>query len=247
VTDLNGNIVLRVKDLEVRYGEIPAIRKISFEVQKGKILAILGANGAGKTTILKTIAGILKPAGGSITLVKGHVEQELGILPAHKVAYLGVALIPEARGLLTRMTVIENLQMGAFFVRKDQSEVNQDIERMLERFPALKERRKQAAGNLSGGEQQMLAVARGLMARPYLLLVDEPSLGLAPKLVMQTFQLIQEIRNTEGITILLVEQKAREALRIADNGCVLETGSLLFSDSATNLAQNEEVLKAYLA
>ena len=232
--------MLRVDNLSVNYGAIKALHKVSFQVGEGEIVALIGANGAGKTTILNAISNIVPSAAGSV-LCQGR---ELTRLPPHEIVKLGVSQVPEGRRVFAGMSVLENLEMGAF-VRQDRREIASDLEKIFLRFPRLAERRKQAAKTLSGGEQQMLAMGRALMSRPKLLLLDEPSMGLAPMLVEQIFQIIQEI-NQSGTTILLVEQNANMALSIADRGYLLETGSVVLQGAAGELAANPEVRKAYL-
>jgi branched-chain amino acid transport system ATP-binding protein len=232
--------MLEFKDVHTYYGNIHALKGISLTVEKGEIVTLIGANGAGKTTILRTINGLLKPRQGTITL-DGN---DLARYKAHEIVYKGVAMVPEGRGIFARLTVVENLDLGAYS-RNDKKGIQQDMERVYELFPRLKERHRQVAGTLSGGEQQMLAIGRGLMAHPRLLLLDEPSMGLAPILVESIFETIQAI-NREGTTILLVEQNALMALSIAHRGYVLQTGQIVLEDSAANLKQNEMVRKAYL-
>jgi len=231
--------LLKVKDLHVFYGAIHAIKGISLEVWQGEIVTLIGANGAGKSTTLNTIAGLLKPRQGSIVLDGMPVEGT----GASKMVYKGLSLCPEGRRVFQQMTVRENLEMGAFS-RKDK-EITDSLEEMFQRFPRLKEREKQIAGTLSGGEQQMLAMARALMSRPKLLMLDEPSMGLAPILVDQIFEIIQELHRG-GATILLVEQNAQMALSVASRAYVLETGSISMSGDARELLQNDDVRKAYL-
>ncbi|MDH3943381.1 MAG: ABC transporter ATP-binding protein [Anaerolineae bacterium] len=232
--------MLEVDNIHTYYGNIHALKGISISVEKGEIVTLIGANGAGKTTTLRTISGLLKPQQGSIKLE----GESLAEFPAHAMVYKGVAMVPEGRGVFTRLSVEENLEMGAFS-RTDKSEIDQDMERVFTLFPRLKERRNQVAGTLSGGEQQMLATGRALMARPSLILMDEPSMGLAPILVEGIFDTIREI-NEEGTTVLLVEQNAQMALSVADRGYVLQTGEIVMTDSAENLRSNEMVQKAYL-
>ncbi|MCT4542605.1 MAG: ABC transporter ATP-binding protein [Vallitalea sp.] len=231
--------MLKVDNLDVYYGAIHAIKGISFHVDEGEVVTLIGANGAGKTTTLQTISGLIKPKNGSI-LLNGKSLINVG---AHNILSLNMAQVPEGRRVFSKMTVEENLEMGAF-IRKDK-EVNLDLKKIYERFPRLEERKKQLAGTMSGGEQQMLAIARALMARPKLLLMDEPSMGLAPILVEEIFNIIREINN-EGTTILLVEQNAHMALGIADRAYVLETGSIIMEGEAEELLNNENVKKAYL-
>ena len=232
--------MLEVNDINTYYGNIHALRGISITVEEGEIVSLIGANGAGKTTTLRTISGLLKPRSGNVVLE----GEDLGKYKAHEIVYKGVAMVPEGRGIFARLTVAENLDMGAFS-RKDKSNIDGDLNRVFELFPRLKERRTQVAGTLSGGEQQMLATGRALMANPRLLLMDEPSMGLAPVLVESVFEAIKRI-NDEGTTILLVEQNATMALTVANRGYVLQTGEIVLQDSAQNLRQNEMVQKAYL-
>jgi branched-chain amino acid transport system ATP-binding protein len=233
--------VLRVDNLKVNYGAIAAIRGISFEVPSRSIVTLIGANGAGKTTTLRTISGLLKASGGSITFE----GKEIANHPPHETVKLGICQSPEGRMIFPELTVRENLMMGAY-LRKDRKEIERDMEYGFSIFPRLKERLKQAGGTLSGGEQQMLAIARALMARPKLLLLDEPSLGIAPLLVKLIFEKIVEINRDLGTTILLVEQNAHMALGIASYAYVLETGEIILEGAATELEKNEEVQKAYL-
>ena len=232
--------MLEVNNLHSYYGNIHALKGISLKVEQGEIVSLIGGNGAGKTTTLRSISGLLKPRQGSITLEGEEISQ----IPAHELVFKGIAMVPEGRGVFARLTVAENLDMGAFS-RTDKAVIQQDLERIYTLFPRLKERHKQVAGTLSGGEQQMLATGRAMMARPRLLLMDEPSMGLAPILVEGIFDTIKEI-NKEGTTILLVEQNATMALGIANRGYVLQTGEIVLQDSAANLQKNEMVQKAYL-
>ncbi|RME87077.1 MAG: ABC transporter ATP-binding protein [Anaerolineae bacterium] len=232
--------MLEVKNIHTYYGNIHALKGISLEVEKGEIVTLIGANGAGKTTTLRTISGLLKPRQGTV-LLEG---EDITKYPAHELVYRGMAMVPEGRGIFAKLTVNENLDMGAYS-RTDKAGIEEDRERVFQLFPRLKERRNQVAGTLSGGEQQMLATARALMARPRILLLDEPSMGLAPVLVESVFDTIQQI-NKEGTTILLVEQNATMALSIAHRGYVLQTGEIVLADTAENLKQNEMVQKAYL-
>jgi branched-chain amino acid transport system ATP-binding protein len=232
--------LLEVNDIHTYYGNIHALKGISLTVEKGEIVTLIGANGAGKTTTLRSISGLLQPRQGTIILE----GEDLAKYKAHEVVYKRVAMVPEGRGVFARLTVAENLDMGAFS-RTEKTEISQDLERVFTLFPRLKERRTQVAGTLSGGEQQMLATGRALMADPRLLLMDEPSMGLAPVLVESIFETIQEI-NKEGTTILLVEQNAQMALSVAGRGYVLQTGEIVISDTAANLQKNEMVQKAYL-
>jgi branched-chain amino acid transport system ATP-binding protein len=232
--------MLEVHDVHAYYGNIHALRGISITVDEGEIVTLIGANGAGKTTTLKSISGLLKPKQGKVILEGEDLEP----FPAHAIVYKGVAMVPEGRGVFSRLTVGENLDMGAFH-RSDKEGIEQEFERVFTLFPRLKERRSQVAGTLSGGEQQMLATARALMARPRLLLMDEPSMGLAPVLVESVFETVQEI-NKEGTTILLVEQNAHMALQVASRGYVLQTGEIVLKDTADGLRANPMVQKAYL-
>jgi branched-chain amino acid transport system ATP-binding protein len=232
--------ILTINNIHTYYGNIHALKGISLEVEKGEIVTLIGGNGAGKTTTLKTICGLLQPREGNI-LLDG---EDLGIYQAHEIAYKGIAMVPEGRGIFTRLTITENLEMGAYS-RSNANEVKEDMERVFNLFPRLRERRNQVAGTLSGGEQQMLATGRALMARPTVLLMDEPSMGLAPVLVELIFDTIQQI-NKEGVTILLVEQNALMALSIAHRGYVLQTGEIVLTDTAENLKNNPTVQKAYL-
>jgi len=231
--------VLKVESLDVAYGEIRALKGVALEVGPGEIVTILGNNGAGKTTTLKTISGLLRPTRGTITLE----NEPLVDVPPHAIVARGVAHVPEGRRIFNRLTVRENLLMGAYL--RDDSGVGGDLERVFGLFPRLSERLVQVAGTLSGGEQQMLAIARALMARPRLLLLDEPSMGLAPVLVEQIFDTIGDI-NRQGMTILLVEQNAAMALSIAHRGYVLETGSIALAGTAAELSDNADVRRAYL-
>lgn len=235
-----GSPLLRVEDLYVKYGSSLAVKGVSLEVHPGEIRAVLGANGAGKTTILKAIMGAVRASGGTIT----YRGQQIHRLPGHRMAAMGIGLVPEGRRILTAMTVQENLEMGAYACR-DRQASRETMEEMYQRFPRLRERRRQMAGTLSGGEQQMLAIARALMVRPRLLLLDEPSLGLAPKIIEELFTLIKEI-NAKGVTILLVEQNAKQALRVSDWAYVLATGEVVVEDAAPRLMENEAVQMAYL-
>ncbi len=232
--------LLEVRDIHTYYGNIHALQGISLHVDQGEIVTLIGANGAGKTTTLNTICGLLKPRQGEIWLGGEGIHK----LRAHEVVRRGVAQVPEGRKIFGRLTVTENLEMGSF-TRTDRAAIHEDMERVFVLFPRLKERRRQVGGTLSGGEQQMLAIARGLMARPRILLLDEPSMGLAPVLVEKIFETIQEI-NQQGTTVLLVEQNALMALSIAHRGYVLQTGRIVLQDTAANLEQNEMVRQAYL-
>lgn len=232
--------MLEVKDLHTYYGNIHALKGISLEVEKGEIVSLIGANGAGKTTTLRAISGLIKARSGKI-LLNGD---DIGKYQAHELVYQGIAMVPEGRGVFAKLSVAENLEMGAYS-RSDPAGIKDDYDRVYTIFPRLKERRKQVAGTLSGGEQQMLATGRALMARPSLLLMDEPSMGLAPILVESIFDTIKNI-NKEGTTILLVEQNALMAFSIASRGYVLQTGEIVLHDTAKNLEKNEMVQKAYL-
>ena len=232
--------MLKVKDLNVYYGAIHALKGLSFEVNKGEVVTLIGANGAGKTTTLHTISGLLKPTQGSITLM----DQDITGIQAHKILDLGMAQVPEGRRVFSKMTVQENLEMGAY-LRNDKGEIEADFDNVFEKFPRLKERRKQLAGTMSGGEQQMLAMGRALMSRPDILLLDEPSMGLAPILVQEIFNTIEEVNRT-GTTVLLVEQNAHMALSIADRAYVLETGKIVLEGDAKELLDHDDVRKAYL-
>ena len=232
--------ILEIHDLHAYYGNIHALKGISFNVETAEIVTLIGGNGAGKSTTLKTITGLLRPRQGSIQFE----GEDLGQYKAHEVVFKGVAMVPEGRGIFARLTVEENLDMGAYH-RKDKPGIAEDLERVFALFPRLKERHSQVAGTLSGGEQQMLATGRALMSHPRLLLMDEPSMGLAPILVEGIFDTIQRI-NKEGTTILLVEQNAQMALQIAHRGYVLQTGQIVLADTAANLRQNQTVQHAYL-
>ena len=232
--------LLEIHNIHSYYGAIHALKGISLDVEEGEIVTLIGANGAGKSTTLNTICGLLHPRQGDITLDGEPIHR----LPAHEIVARGVAQAPEGRRVFGRLNVTENLEMGAF-ARKDKEGIRRDIERVFALFPRLRERHKQVAGTLSGGEQQMLAIGRSLMASPRLLLLDEPSMGLAPILVETIFDTVCEI-NKQGTTVLLVEQNALMALSIANRGYVLETGSIVLADRAANLEQNEMVRKAYL-
>ena len=231
--------MLKVNDINVYYGSIHAIKGVSFDVNRGEIVTLIGANGAGKSTVLNTISGLLHSKSGSVSFLDKPINQT----PAHKIVSAGLAQVPEGRKIFLNMTVEENLEMGAF--TRDRSEIADSITDIYDRFPRLKERRKQIAGTLSGGEQQMLAMGRGLMSKPELLMLDEPSMGLAPLLVEQIFEIIKEL-NRAGTTILLVEQNAQMALSVADRGYVLETGKIILADTADVLLHDEAVKKAYL-
>lgn len=231
--------MLKVDNINVYYGAIHAIKNVSFQVNEGEIVTLIGANGAGKSTILKTISGLLHTKTGSVSFQ----DHNLKSAPPHKIVEMGIAHVPEGRRVFSRMSVEENLEMGAFTQPNDS--VNAAIEHVYERFPRLKERRKQVAGTLSGGEQQMLAVGRALMSNPKLIMMDEPSLGLAPLVVKGIFDIIETV-NADGITVLLNEQNANMALKVADKGYVLETGSITMEGTGAELLENEEIKEAYL-
>ena len=232
--------MLKVEDINVYYGSIHAIKGVSFSVNKGEIVTLIGANGAGKSTTLNTVSGLLRSKTGSITFN----GQDLGKILPHKIVSMGLAQVPEGRRVFLSMTVQENLEMGAYTQKKG-DDIDAELEKVFERFPRLKERRRQIAGTLSGGEQQMLAMGRALMSKPELLMLDEPSMGLSPILVDQIFDIVKEL-NKQGTTILLVEQNAQMALSVADRGYVLETGKIVTSASAKELLNDNAVKKAYL-
>ncbi|HRJ58213.1 MAG TPA: ABC transporter ATP-binding protein [Anaerolineales bacterium] len=232
--------ILSIENIHTYYGNIHALKGISLHIEKGEIVTLIGGNGAGKTTTLRTISGLLKPREGTVKLN----GEDLSKYKAHEIVYKGISMVPEGRGVFARLTVTENLEMGAYS-RNDKGENSRNLERVFTLFPRLKERRTQVAGTLSGGEQQMLATGRALMASPNILLMDEPSMGLAPVLVELIFDTIQQI-NKEGTTVLLVEQNASMALGIANRGYVLQTGQIVLSDSAEALKSNPTVQKAYL-
>ena len=232
---------LEIKDLRVHYGKIEAIKGISVVVNQGEIVTLIGANGAGKTTLLKTISGLRPISSGSITFD----GQDIGSLPAYKRVDLGISQAPEGRGVFPGMTVLENLEMGKYSRKTRKEEMSEDLEKVFSLFPRLKEREKQAGGTLSGGEQQMLAIGRALMARPKVLLLDEPSMGLAPQMIANIFRIITEI-NRQGVTILLVEQNAAQALQRADRAYVLETGNITKEAKAKDLLNDPHVKSAYL-
>jgi len=230
--------MLRLTDIHAGYGPVKALKGIDMEVRKGEIVSLIGSNGAGKSTCLMTISGILKTSSGSITLG----DTDISGLPPHRIVQMGVSQVPEGRRIFPRLTVYENLQMGAFL---DRGDFSASLEKIYRLFPILDERKKQLGGTLSGGEQQMLAIGRALMSKPDILLLDEPSLGLAPIMVSKIFKTIQEI-SSEGITILLVEQNARAALKLSHRGYVLENGSITLSGNSADLLVNEKVQHAYL-
>lgn len=232
--------MLKVNEIDVFYGHIQALKGVSLEVNEGEIVTLIGANGAGKSTLLKTLSGLLKPKSGTIEYLGGSISGK----PAQTIVKAGISHVPEGRRVFANMSVEENLELGAY-LRKDKNEIRKDIEKVYGLFPRLLERRKQLSGTLSGGEQQMLAMGRAIMAKPKLLLLDEPSMGLAPLIVKTIFQIIEEI-NREGTTVLLVEQNANMALSIANRAYVIETGSVVASGSAAELQASEEIKKAYL-
>lgn len=233
--------LLQVENIEVYYGMIKALKGVSFEVNKGEIVALIGANGAGKTTILHTVSGLLKPKTGKI-LYNG---KDITKTPAHKIVSMGMAHVPEGRRIFSELTVLENIKLGAY-TRKDKDQIAESLEYVYERFPRLEERKNQVAGTLSGGEQQMLAMGRALMSNPDFILMDEPSMGLSPLLVSEIFDIIKVI-NERGTTVLLVEQNAKKALSIADRAYVLETGLISLSGDAKSLMNDDSVKKAYLS
>ncbi|KAF2958226.1 ABC transporter ATP-binding protein [Thermotoga sp. Ku-13t] len=235
-----NDVVLSVENLHVHYGSIHAVKGISLRVKKGQIVTLIGANGAGKSTTLKAIMNLVKKSSGRVIFNGNDISK----LPTHEIVLAGISLVPEGRRIFPNLTVYENLMMAAYS-RKNKNEIDKDLDFVFSLFPRLKERLKQPGGTLSGGEQQMLALARGLMSRPKLLMLDEPSLGLAPLLVKEVFEVIKKIRQ-EGVTVLLIEQNALGALRIADYGYVLETGRIVLEDEAAKLLNNEGVKKAYL-
>jgi branched-chain amino acid transport system ATP-binding protein len=232
--------LLEVEDLRVSYGKIEAVKGISFKVEAGQVVTLIGTNGAGKTTTLRTLSGLLKPIGGQVKFE----GKPLGSVPAHKIVAMGLAHSPEGRHIFPRMTIEENLLLGAY-LRSDSDGITKDVERAYELFPILGERKKQAAGTLSGGEQQMLAMGRALMSRPKLLMLDEPSMGLSPIMMQKIMATIQELKS-QGTTILLVEQNAQAALSLADTGHVMETGRVVLSGTGADLLHDESVRKAYL-
>jgi branched-chain amino acid transport system ATP-binding protein len=233
-------MMLKVENIQVYYGAIHALQGISFNLEKGEIVALIGANGAGKSTALNTISGILRPREGSVVFEGQEIHQ----MPPQDIVRQSIIQIPEGRKIFSRMTVTENLEMGAY-TQTDRATINRDMESVFERFPRLRERRAQLGGTLSGGEQQMLAIGRGLMAHPTLLLLDEPSMGLSPILVEQIFDIIQDI-NGQGTSILLVEQNAQMALAIADHAYVLETGKIVMQGTGDDLLKDPSVIEAYL-
>ena len=232
--------MLEVRDLQVYYGMIHAIKGISFDVNQGEVIALIGANGAGKTTTLHTITGLLAPKSGSV-LFEG---KDITKVPAHKIVSMGMAHVPEGRRVFAELSVYENLKMGAY-TRKDKAEIQETLEMVYKRFPRLEERKNQLAGTLSGGEQQMLAMGRALMSHPKIIVMDEPSMGLSPIFVNEIFQIIQDVSKS-GTTVLLVEQNAKKALSIADRAYVLETGKIVLEGDAKELMNNDSIKKAYL-
>lgn len=232
--------MLEVKDLEVYYGMIQAIKGVSFEVNKGEVIALIGANGAGKTTILHTVTGLIAPKAGTI-LFEG---KDITKVPAHKIVSMGMAHVPEGRRVFSELSVYENLKMGAY-TRKDKNEIEESLSNVYKRFPRLEERKNQLAGTLSGGEQQMLAMGRALMSKPQIILMDEPSMGLSPIMVNEIFDIIQAVSES-GTTVLLVEQNAKKALSIADRAYVLETGNIVLEGKAKDLLEDDSIKKAYL-
>lgn len=232
--------MLTVENLNVYYGMIHALKNVSFHVEEGEIVALIGANGAGKTTTLQTVSGMLQAKSGSV-----HFEnQDITKMPSHRIVQLGISHVPEGRRMFANLTVYENLRMGAY-TRKDKKEIEESLARVYERFPRLKERTRQLAGTLSGGEQQMLAMGRALMSRPKIILMDEPSMGLSPILVNEIFDIIRSVSES-GTTVLLVEQNAKKALAIADRAYVLETGRITMSGNAKDLLEDDSIKKAYL-
>lgn len=232
--------MLKIEDLHVSYGMIQAIKGVSFEVNEGEVISLIGANGAGKTTILHTITGLIKPKSGSVQFE----GKEITTTPAHKIVAAGMAHVPEGRRVFSELSVYDNLRMGAY-TRKDKNEIAETLEMVYTRFPRLKERKKQIAGTLSGGEQQMLAMGRALMSKPKIILMDEPSMGLSPLFVNEVFEIIKEI-SASGTTVLLVEQNAKKALSISDRAYVLETGKIALTGKASDLINDDKIRKAYL-
>ena len=232
--------MLEVKDLEVYYGVIQAIKGVSFQVNQGEVIALIGANGAGKTTILHTVTGLLSPKRGSVVFE----GKEITKVPAHKIVSMGMAHVPEGRRVFAELSVYENLKMGAY-TRKDKKEIEESLANVYKRFPRLEERKNQMAGTLSGGEQQMLAMGRALMSKPKIILMDEPSMGLSPIMVNEIFDIIRAVSES-GTTVLLVEQNAKKALSIADRAYVLETGNIVLEGKAEDLMENDSIKKAYL-
>ena len=233
-------MMLEVSDIEVFYGVIQAIKGVSFHVDQGEVVALIGANGAGKTTILHTISGLLTPKNGNVVFE----GQDITKVPGHKIVSMGMAHVPEGRRVFAQLSVLQNLKLGAY-TRKNKEEIEQTLANVFERFPRLKERQNQLAGTLSGGEQQMLAMGRALMSHPKIILMDEPSMGLSPIFVNEIFDIIQEVSKS-GTTVLLVEQNAKKALSIADRAYVLETGNIVLEGKASDLLENDAIKKAYL-
>lgn len=236
------SIILDVNNMETFYGKIQAVRGVNFTVNKGEIVALLGANGAGKSTILKTISGLIRPAQGSVSFLGEDISRK----EAHSIVEMGLVHVPEGRRVFGDLTIAENLELGFFIKKKEKARLAQNLDMVFQMFPRLAERRKQMAGTLSGGEQQMLAIGRALMSEPKLLMLDEPSMGLAPIIVINIMKIIKQINEQKGTTILLVEQNAKAALKLAHRGYVLETGVVTLEDSATNLLADDKVIKAYL-
>ncbi|MDO6343606.1 ABC transporter ATP-binding protein [Streptococcus oralis] len=232
--------MLKVENLSVHYGMIKAVRDVSFEVNEGEVVSLIGANGAGKTTILRTLSGLVRPSAGKIQFLGKEIQK----LPAQKIVAGGLSQVPEGRHVFPGLTVMENLEMGAF-LKKNREENQANLKKVFSRFPRLEERKNQDAATLSGGEQQMLAMGRALMSTPKLLLLDEPSMGLAPIFIQEIFDIIQDIQK-QGTTVLLIEQNANKALAISDRGYVLETGKIVLSGTGKELAASDEVRKAYL-
>lgn len=232
--------MLKVENLSVHYGMIQAVRDVSFEVNEGEVVSLIGANGAGKTTILRTLSGLVRPSAGKIQFLGKEIQK----MPAQKIVAGGLSQVPEGRHVFPGLTVMENLEMGAF-LKKNREENQANLKKVFSRFPRLEERKNQDAATLSGGEQQMLAMGRALMSTPKLLLLDEPSMGLAPIFIQEIFDIIQDIQN-QGTTVLLIEQNANKALAISDRGYVLETGKIVLSGTGKELAASDEVRKAYL-
>ncbi|WP_022666754.1 ABC transporter ATP-binding protein [Desulfospira joergensenii] len=233
--------MLKLRNIQTFYGNIQALKNIDMDVKEGEIITLIGANGAGKSTTLMTLCGIVPPASGTIEFQ----GRDITGLPPDKIAALGISQVPEGRRIFPYLTVTENLDMGTF-LRKDKTQIKQDLNHVFELFPILAERRNQQGGTLSGGEQQMLAISRAIMSKPKLLLLDEPSLGLAPIIVKQIFDIIRKVNKEDGVTIFLVEQNANLALKVADRGYVMETGTITMTDTGANLLADEAVKKAYL-
>lgn len=232
--------MLKVDNLSISYGAIEAVKNVSFEVNQGEVVSLIGANGAGKTSILRTISGLVRPKEGKITFLGNEIHK----IPARKIVADGLSQVPEGRHVFAGLTVMENLEMGAF-LKKDKDQNQKNLKRIFERFPRLEERKNQDAATLSGGEQQMLAMGRALMSQPKLLLLDEPSMGLAPIFIQEIFDIVKDIQK-QGTTVLLIEQNATKALSIADRGYVLETGKIVLSGTGQELLESDEVRKAYL-